>query len=194
MAQFVAFKPNVEVNGETVFAVVDGMGLFKSRALQILAQNGIVDPKPGRWYSQQAWLDSFRVISETIGSLTLCAIGRKIPENANFPTDIDSIETALASIDVAYHMNHRLVGKCLFDPRTGKMSEGIGHYRYDKMGNKKVRMTCNNPYPCEFDRGIIEAMAQRFKPAGCLFVSVKHDDDASCRKKGADSCTYHVEW
>jgi len=194
MAQFIAFAEGVEVNGETVFAVVDGMGVFRAKALEILARNGISEPMPGRWYSQQAWLDSFRVISETIGMVTLYAIGKKIPENARFPRDLDTIEKALAGIDVAYHMNHRLDGKVLFDPRTREMREGIGHYGYEKLANAKVRMTCNNPYPCDFDRGIIEAMAQRFRPIGCLFVSVRHDDLAPCRKKGDDSCTYYVEW
>ncbi|MBN2216074.1 MAG: hypothetical protein JW719_01730, partial [Pirellulales bacterium] len=107
MAQFVAFANGVEVNGETVFSVIDGMGVFRAKALDILARNGIAEPKAGRWYSQQAWLESFRVIAQTIGMVTLYAIGKKIPENAKFPRDIDSIEKALAGIDVAYHMNHR---------------------------------------------------------------------------------------
>ncbi|MBN1588084.1 MAG: hypothetical protein JW888_01060 [Pirellulales bacterium] len=194
MAQFEAFAEGVEVNGETVYAVVDGMGMFKTRALKILAENGISEPVAGKWYPQQAWLDSFRIISQTIGSVTLAAIGRKIPENAHFPPGLDSIEEALKSIDVAYHLNHRLGTERLFDPRTGKMKEGIGHYGYEKVEKNKVKMVCNNPYPCDFDRGIIEAMAIRFKPSGCLFLQVKHDDTAPCRKKGADSCTYYVEW
>jgi hypothetical protein len=194
VAQFIAFAPDVEVNGESVFAVVDGMGIFRDRALRILARSGIVQPEAGKWYSQQAWLDSFRTISETIGPVTLFAIGRKIPENAHFPPDITDIETALQSIDVAYHMNHRIAGQVMYNPRMGKMREGIGHYGYAKVGDRKIRMTCNNPYPCEFDRGIIEAMAVRFKPEGCLFVRVAHDDAAPCRGRGAEGCAYHVEW
>ncbi len=194
MAQFIAFVRGVEVSGEAVFSIIDGMGAFRSRALKILSTNGIPEPEPGQWYSQQAWLDSFKTISETVGAVTLAVIGRKIPENAHFPPDIDNIEKALESIDVAYHMNHRLAGEVLFNPRTGEMKEGIGHYGYEKIGEKKVRMICNNPYPCDFDRGIIEAMAQRFKPAACLFVKVAHDDSAPCRKKDADRCTYYIQW
>ena len=82
----------------------------------------------------------------------------------------------------------------LFDPKTGRMREGIGHYVYEAAGDRKLKMTGHNPYPCEFDRGIIEAMAKRFKPAGAALVRVKHDDSAPCRKTGADSCTYWVEW
>jgi hypothetical protein len=194
MAQFKAFAQGVDVNGESVFSVVEGMGTFKAKAFDILSKNGISQPKAGEWYSQQAWLNGFREISETVGASTLFLIGKKIPENAQFPPDIDNIEKALQSIDVAYHMNHRLAGELLFNPLTGSMKEGIGHYVYVKMSEKKAKIICNNPYPCDFDRGIIEAMAKRFKPFESLFAKVAHDDAAPCRKKGADSCTYFVEW
>lgn len=179
MAQFKAFAPGVKVNGETVYAIVDGLGLFKAKALEILADKGIENPQPGQWYSQQAWLDAFKVISETIGANTLYNIGLKIPANAQFPPDIDNIEKALSAIDMAYHMNHR--------------GGEIGTYGFEKTGPKSVKMVCKNPYPCDFDRGIIEAMAKRFKPAGSVVV-VKHDDSAPCRKKGQEACTYLVTW
>ncbi len=179
MVMFKAYQPGVEVNGETVLSVVAGMGAFEARALQLLAECGIKNPQPGRWYSQQAWLDAFKQISDTIGPNTLYQIGTKIPENAQFPPDIDSVEKALASIDVAYHMNHR----------KGE----IGRYNFTKTGETTGRMVCPNPYPCDFDRGIVEAMARRFQGAGRRVV-VRHDDKAPCRKKGGDSCTYHVSW
>jgi hypothetical protein len=180
MAQFVGFAKTAEVNGETIYSVVAGMGAFKSKAMEILAENGINDPKPGMWYSQQSWLDAFKKISQSIGKNTLNVIGKKIPENAKFPPDIDTIEKALQSIDVAYHMNHR--------------SGEIGHYQYASSGPKSAKMVCRNPFPCAFDRGIIEAMGQRFKPKSSLAVLVKHDDSCPCREKGDDSCTYLVSW
>ncbi len=180
MAQFRAFAPGVEVNGETVLAIVDGMGFFQKRAFEILASNGIVKPEPGKWYSQQAWLNSFQRISDEIGPKTLNNIGLKIPENANFPPDIDDIEKALSSIDIAYHMNHRF----------GE----IGHYHYQKSGDRQATLVCENPYPCDFDRGIIEAMSYRFKPKGSITVKVIHDDACPCRKRNAESCTYRVNW
>jgi hypothetical protein len=194
MAQCVALTPGVETSGEGVLAVVEGMGVFKARALKILAEHGISDPRPGEWYPLQPYLDAFRVIAETIGPVTLCAIGRRTPECAIFPAAIDSVEKALAAIDTAYHMNHRLAGRVMHNPRTGKITEGIGHYRYARLGERKVRMTCDNPYPCDLDRGIIEALAMRYKPADSLFVTVTHDDSAPCRKRGGESCTYYVEW
>jgi hypothetical protein len=170
------------------------MGSFKETALRILADNGIDQPRPGQWYSQQAWLDSFQTISNRIGPATLFVIGQKIPENAQFPPSLDTIEKALPAIDVAYHMNHRLRGETLFNPGTGQMKEGIGHYTFTKTGPSRGEMVCDNPYPCEFDKGIIDAMVRRFKPSGSIVAEVIHDDRAPCRKKGADSCTYAISW
>jgi len=180
MAQFKAFTRGVEVNGETISSVLDGMGAFRTLALKILSESGIPHPQAGKWYPQQAWLDAFKVIAETVGEATLYAIGRKIPENAQFPPGIDTLEKALASIDVAYHMNHR--------------GGEIGHYYYERTGERSAKMVCSNPYPCDFDRGIIVAMAKKFRPADALIIKVRHDDLAPCRKKGADSCTYIIEW
>ncbi|MEW5919640.1 MAG: hypothetical protein AB1796_01565 [Bacillota bacterium] len=180
MAQFKTFAPGVNVNGETVLSVVAGMGGFKNQALKILAGKGIIDPQPGKWYSQQAWLDSFKEIADSIGQKVLFEIGKKIPENAQWPPEIDAIEKALASIDVAYHMNHK--------------GGEIGHYNYKQTGEKSGAMVCQNPYPCEFDRGIVTSVARKFKPASSTIVTVKHDDAAPCRNKGADSCTYYITW
>ena len=194
MAQFVAFNKDVEVNGETVLSIVDGMGVYRDKAMKFLAGNGIHNPELGKWYSQQQWLNAFKSISESTGGYTLFNIGKKIPENAQFPKEIDTIEKALSAIDVAYHMNHRAHGSVLFNPKTGAMQEGIGHYGFEKLKDKTIKMVCDNPYPCDFDRGIIEAMAQKFKPGDSIIIMVKHDDTQPCRKKGADSCTYVVSW
>ena len=179
MAQFKAFSSGVEVNGETVLSIVDGMGAFRNKALAILKKNGIEDPKPGQWYLQQAWLDSFKEIADSLGAATLYQIGMKIPENANFPPQVNDPHSGIAAIDMAYHMNHR--------------GGEIGKYGYEKTGDKSVTSVCPNPYPCDFDKGIIFAMANKFKPPGSV-VKVEHDDSQPCRKKGGESCTYKITW
>jgi hypothetical protein len=179
MAQFKAFAPGVQVNGESVLSVVDGMGAFKSKAEKILAQNTIVDVKPGCWYSQQAWLDAFKDISEVLGVHTLFAIGKSIPRNAKFPPGINTIPAALSSIDVAYHMNHR--------------GGAIGDFAVTQSNDRSAVLVCRNPYPCDFDRGVITGTADRFKPPHTS-VRVVHDDRKPCRKEGADSCTFLVSW
>lgn len=179
MTQFKAIDPWVEVKGAAVISVIEGMGLFRKAALRILAKHGISDPRENRWYRQQDWLDAFKEISEQIGSATLEAIGKKIPETAAWPSDIKTIEDALASIDVAYHMNHR--------------GGEIGHYRFEKGDGTSARIVCDNPYPCAFDLGIIKTTASKFV-SGKVVPNVKHADPQHCRTKGAKSCTYVITW
>lgn len=197
MAQFKIFENGMEVNGITIMSVVNGLGSFKSLAQKYLRDAGLANVVASEtaWFSQEDWLKAFEKISEELGDSTLFAIGKQIPENAIFPKEIDSVDKALDSIDVAYHMNHRNArGEVLFDPaRTGKpiMLEGIGHYKFQKVANEnKAIMLCENPYPCAFDRGIIETMARKFQPT----AKVEHDDSKPCRKKGSHTCTYTVTW
>ncbi len=50
--------------------------------LKALADNGIVDPVPGQWYSQPVWLDSLKAMTQKLGPSTLRAIDKSIPANA----------------------------------------------------------------------------------------------------------------
>lgn len=178
MTQFVAMNNGVEVNGETVLSVVNGMELFRNNAYVILRKNGIDDPQTGKWYKQQDWLNAFKEISAKVGESTLNNIGKKIPESAKWPPQVDDVEKALASIDVAYHMNHR----------NGE----IGHYHFVKTGDRSAKLTCDNPYPCAFDKGLIQAVAKKFAPKDAM-VRIEHNTGA-CRNKGGQSCMYSVTW
>jgi hypothetical protein len=193
MTEFKAMDDRVEVNGETVLSVVAGMGVYSDKARQILKKNGIDDPKPGEWYPQQAWLDAFKEISDNVGQNALFEIGKQIPENAQWPPNVDSVAGALASIDVAYHINHRIEGEQLFNPKNGEMKEGIGHYSFEKTGDREGVMKCDNPYPCSFDTGIIEAAAHKFAHESEHIV-LMHEEEGGCRKEGGKCCTYHIKW
>ena len=179
MAQFRAFANNVQVNGQTVLSVVKGMGKFSQTASDILTRHGIPSPDPMRWYPQQAWLDAFAEISKSIGPRTLNQIGQSIPNNAKFPPGIGSVEQALGSLDAAYHLNHR--------------GGEIGHYNFVKTGERQGVMECRNPYPCDFDAGIIQAVVKRFVPNGAL-PRIMHDTSKPCRSKQGDSCTFLISW
>jgi hypothetical protein len=179
MAQFRSFSPGVLVNGQTVLSVVDGMGSFAQTAVAVLARHGIKQPTPAGWYPQQAWLDSFEEIAKSIGPRTLNQIGQSIPKNARFPVGVNSVEDSLASLDDAYHMNHR--------------GGEIGHYVFKKTGAKSGQIECNNPYPCEFDLGIVQAIAKRFAAPGAQ-IEVVHDPAKPCRSRQGESCTFLVTW
>lgn len=195
MSQFLAFEEGMEVNGQTIIAVVDGLGASGSLAIGYLEKAGLPEIIAGgeHWYPQQAWLNVFRAIADELGEDVLFQIGLRIPDNAAFPKGFNSVESALAAIDVAYHMNHRnRHGEVLFDPSRPaprKMLEGIGHYRFERQAPGSAIVVCDTPYPCAFDRGIVEAMARVFANA-----QVSHVESTGCRKDGAQSCTYAVSW
>jgi hypothetical protein len=140
-----------------------------------MAEQGLANIKPDGWYPAQKWLSAFRQIRDSVGTKALLQIGMQIPESAQFPPQVNSAQTALASIDMAYHMNHR--------------GGEIGIYGYAPTGETSADVFCQNPYPCSFDEGIVTAMARRFEPR----ARVIHDP-ASCRDKGGRSCLFHVRW
>jgi hypothetical protein len=194
MAQFVSFNPDTEVEGGTVLAFLNSMKRGQETRQAILAKHNII-AQEGQWYSQQAWLDAFKEVADTLGEMNLFLIGVAIIENAKMPP-MRGLEDAIRMIDIAYHMNHRLNGEIMFNPNTGAMLEGIGHYSvvsFDEKSRQAV-MNCNNPYPSKFDEGIISEFVRRFKPADSSKHEVKLDITKERRAQGADSCTYLISW
>lgn len=192
MAQFIAFDKNIEVNGQTILAVVDALDKAKAKdiALEVLEENNLFDIEPDKWYKQEYWLNTFKTISEEMGETILFFIGKSIIDNAEFPPEIDTIEKGLRSIDVAFHMNHKKDGKLMFNAKDDSMTEGIGHYSVTEIGKNKIKMVCENPYPCDFDRGIITAMARKFEQ----LAEVKIERGTKGRKDGENSSSYVISW
>jgi hypothetical protein len=197
--QFKAFEAGIEVYGVSINAIVEAFKLFPSIALKRLAAHGIgttrrngeVDIDTEGWYAQQAWLDAFKDIANSVGAQALFQIGRHVPKHAVFPPTVTDIHSGIKSINVAYHMNHRKFGLAMFEPSTGTMLDGIGQYGYADSGRNTIKSVCENPYPCEFDHGILTAIAQRFEKR----ARVDHDPEAGCRAKTSGrSCTYHIAW
>ena len=178
MAVFKSYSNTVEVNGESILAVVEGMGAFKRMAYEILGNHSITDPQPKKWYNLQNYLDAFKTITEKLGDPTLRVIGQKIPETAVLPPDLDTIEKAFVMMDQAYHMNYR----------NGE----IGHYSFEKTGEKNGIFTCTSPYPCAYDMGIIEGFMNRLRAKGSI-PRVKHVP-GSCRMNGDRHCKYEASW
>lgn len=174
-----ASSPRAEVLGEIVCSFFDTMGAFKGLAKEILAANGIEDPNPRLWYSQRAWRDSLREIAEKIGPNTLFQIARQIPAGAEIPPEFDTLEKAFQNLDAAYRGTHR--------------GGDVGHYRVVESGEKSLQIECTTPYPCDFDRGIVAGLAQRFEGANPL-LDVDHATYAPCKKRGDDLCVFSIHW
>lgn len=174
--QYRASSEKVEIIGQTVYTFVIGSNDYYDSILDILDRNGISNLDRGMWYKQQDWLDAFKETVAIIGAEKLIPIGRAIIDCAIWPDGITNIPEALSSIDVAYHMNHR--------------GGEIGHYNFLKTGISTGIMICDNPYPDEFDLGLIEGVILKFggKP------SVAIDSTQLTRNTGSNTTTYKIKW
>ena len=195
--QYRAFEPGIEILGAAVMATFGGFGPLRTIVDRVLCREGLLDcansraagVEVDRWYSQQAWLDALREVDERFGTEVLFSIGAEIPNNAVFPASAVDAHSALLSIDIAYHLNHRRAGRIMYEHEQGTMLEGIGHYGYERMGPTRVLSTCVTPYPCEFDLGIVATMVRRFEP-----LAIVEHVGSECRRHGAQACTYALRW
>ena len=184
-----------EVSGNLLRSIIEGFRNYPSVALKYLSQHGIVksdkEVDAAGWYPVGPWIAALGAMVKEVGSNSMYKIGKSVPENAVFPPHIKDIQSAIESIDSAYRMNHRKNGEPMFDPATGKALPGLGRYGYEAVqGENRIISVCDNPYPCDLDRGLIAAMATRFEPT----ARTEHDNEAACRKKGGESCTYVIFW
>ena len=181
MAQFIAFDNNVKVTGEAILSVSNALSSNKKKRLKILKKYNI-NPKTNKWYNQQDWLNAFKEMYEEIGTTTLFLIGKAIPKNANWPNKVETLEEAFNSINVAYHMNHK--------------GGDIGYYKLTRFDDKSQTaiMVCRNPYPSDFDRGIITYILRKYKPTDSYEYGVYLDKSKETRLMGGESCTYNIYW
>jgi hypothetical protein len=193
-----AVAPDIQALGAGIDAFVEGFGAFNILASRVLHDVGIgklddagmIQLDKAAWYPAGAILRAFARIEQQLGGGVIYKMGLTIPRHAIFPLDVREVEAALRSIEVAYHMNHGRGGEPLIDLATGLVKEGIGHYRVRREGERRLVIECENPYPCDLDRGIVETVAKRFQPD----ARVVHSAQVPCRKQGADFCALVVEW
>ncbi len=55
----------------------------------------------------------------------------------------------------------------------------IGNYMFVKLNERSAKMICDNPYPCSFDKGILQSVGRKFAPKDAI-VHVDHDQ-GECR-------------
>jgi len=178
MTQFVAFDPKAEVSGSAILLLIAAIG---HPVVPIITRHfGVTTFTPDLWLPMQANLDVLREISQPAYNVVsdFVKIGIRVPDFFEFPPEINSISMALQSLNEAYHWAHR----------NGE----IGYYRAEIKDENHIDVICHNPYPCDFDYGLIYGMVRRFCPEGFTFT-VRHAE-GECRKNGGDTCIYHVEW
>lgn len=193
MAEYKVFENNIEAGGNELPIVALG-ALGKLRKQEVIKKYGL-QTQEGAWNNLQSLLDAMKEISDTVGEMNLFLIGKEVIEGAAFPP-MDGLESALRSIDVAYHMNHRKNGTAMFDPNTGKMTEGIGHYELTSFDadKKEAEMVCHTPYPSKFEEGLVTQIVRMFRPKGSLLPRVELDTTKETRRNGGERCTFKIYW
>ncbi|CAA6827793.1 MAG: Unknown protein [uncultured Aureispira sp.] len=173
------FATDALVLGKILLSSIKGLPSFsQKKILKILEKEGLKQLGLDTWYPLKSSLACYAQIAEDFGPNTIFDLGKSVPEHAQFPLDIDSIENALDSIDATYKLSHK--------------GGYIGFYKmisHDVEG-KKIIMQCYNPYPCDFDRGLLTAMARKFQSG----VKVVVDETKPTKKKGGDESWYIVSY
>jgi hypothetical protein len=176
------FDPETEVSGRAMLALI--RCIVADEIADIVKRHGIdseaLDPEA--WYPLQTWLD---VLQDVLGgrgfhgTLSLVDIGRTYAKTAYVPDGINTLEDALVAVNDTYQLNHR-------NGYAGELSTTI-------LGPGHLQVVDHTPYPEDYTYGFLYGLAHRFKPAG-VHPIVQHDDEAPCRKRGDDSCTYDITW
>lgn len=185
MAEYRAYDPATEVAGEGIAAFSAGFPeKVREMGTKILEKYQLHDVRSGQFYPFQKYLDAMKDVADYFTPVLLELIGEQIASTAVIPPSIDSLELLLSMSDQALQMNHR--------------GGEIGHWTCSDKGIvhglRTMTIVSTTPYPCPFDRGVLEGFAGRFRPEGVTDVVVRHDDLQPCRGSGGDSCTYVISW
>jgi hypothetical protein len=145
----------------------------------------------GDWIPLDIWAEMLARITVEVGPNVLFRCGMQMVEHPNLPPLVRDLEGALRAIDIAFHRSHRKAGRVMYDLATREMLEGIGHYAVaGAAADRRFLVTCDTPYPCVIDFGVVTEIARKFEPRAV----VAHDEIIGCREKGAKRCAYVVTW
>lgn len=190
-----ATRHGIETHGQTVVQLIRGLGAKGVLATRWLVEQGVTMhfhegvPQVAEWYPVHQVLAVIERIGEQLGDEALARAGESVLASSPLPRGLDGIRVALRSLDIAYHMSHRKNGAAMFDEKTGRIENGIGHYVCADAVRHST-LTSSSLYPCAFDRGVVSAVARKFEPS----AEVNHLGGARCRRRGSPTCTYVVTW
>jgi len=191
MAQFISYIDGVEVKKNVIQSVIQG----KEDRIQLLKNNGI-DLNSGKWFDLQKWLNTFKEISTTLNDDELFTLGESTIIDSILPPLL-GVKDGLTSLNVGYHLSHKLDGKKMFNILKGPkgVREGIGNVKvidFDSK-NKTAIVTSDTPQPSKFEEGVISQIIKHFGPSDIEPI-VKLDLTKESRNDGFESCTFLISW
>lgn len=189
MTSYAPFVPGITVAGPTIGVFVEALASFAVLQAALLEVLGAREVDYDHWYTQEQVLRAYQKVDMVLGGRGLERFGKLVPPKAEFPPGISDAHTILSKLDETFHLNHRRDGVNMLDLTTGALTEGIGHYRYERVGEREARMVCDNPYPCRFDMGLFHGFVRRFEAT----AAIDHEP-GDCRARGDQRCAYRARW
>ncbi|KIG19187.1 hypothetical protein DB30_04652 [Enhygromyxa salina] len=163
-----------EYNGAALNSFILALGHSEAIINKLLSDAGVDQIDPERWYDF-GWASAlyFKIEAE-VGRGAIMEVGKKMVETAEFPPNIDGIQTLLMSLDHAYRLNAR-------GPNVGKISCTIDD-------DHSAMLEFSPKFPCALHIGIIEGSCSRYGARALI----EHAD--GCIDNGDPACTYYVSW
>ncbi|MFB6151375.1 MAG: hypothetical protein ABEJ40_06175 [Haloarculaceae archaeon] len=167
----------LEVDWRAVRRLVAGVGEHSGRtraARRVLSDRGLAPPLTRAWYPLTAFLDAIDALEPVVGPDGVSALGRRHARGVGRDGP-DSVPDALDALDRAYRRHHR--GG---DP---------GGYAFRRIGDADGRVECRTPYPRQFDRGIVQGVADAGADGYVCLSEI-----GVCRSGDGVRCTYELSW
>lgn len=171
------------LEGKFVVAYTEGVAeissAFQYKALDLLEENGIPEPRPDEQYPIEAFVDALASMADSVGPATTCKVGSSMTQHVEWPSDVESVE---AGFETLSGMHRRVHGNADEDE--------IGRYEFERTGDGEGRaaVSSNYPYPEPFARGVIEGTLDEFTPDASLVRVVETD------ARGDEKCAYELYW
>ncbi|MFN8527445.1 MAG: hypothetical protein U0670_02400 [Anaerolineae bacterium] len=173
--KFTASAPEAQVIGSTVLSYLNC--IEQESIAPILARYVEGDVQPDVWYPHQTLLNVLRDIDkgDSNVSSSMVSIGVQIMDEGELPPTIRTIPDILNALGVVYHMYHRNVA----EPGWTAVP----------MGEHKIRLIHDSPYPNDLAYGIVWSSVRRFVPAGWQFRVLQSEPEHP-----NDAVYFDVEW
>lgn len=161
--------------GAVLLALAQALLPFKQTLQRIRQRSGLSQLEPQTWYEiNLARRFCYGVLAE-IGERTVFQAGFSMGGSAQWQTRGAQLSALLLELDASYQDLVR-------GPRRGGMTVEFDDPRC-------ASVYCDAALPCALMQGILQGKVKKLAPTSL----VEHADDG-CRDKGADACTYLVNW
>jgi hypothetical protein len=155
---------------------------FQKILKKILADHGIGEIVPDKWYHFQSVLNALKEIEEKFGHHLMRQVGEQAAMVIPVPPEITTLKQCLLSLNVT------LSRIC----RGGEIGGYTISEEKTSAGFTRYIVNASTPFPCSLTMGYLDGFAQRFKQGEFNEVITRHDEERPCRREGAESCTYLI--